>query len=52
MSKARILIVEDESIVAMDVKNMLERIGYIVVNTVSSGEVAIQKRKRKSLTWY
>ena len=47
MSKARILVVEDESIVAMDIRNMLEKLGYTVVNTVSSGEVAIQETAEK-----
>jgi len=43
MAEAHILIVEDESIVAKDVKNMLEKIGYYVPAVVSSGEKAIQK---------
>jgi two-component system cell cycle sensor histidine kinase/response regulator CckA len=43
MPKARILVVEDESIVAMDIGNMLEKMGYEVIDTVPSGEKAIQK---------
>jgi len=39
---AKILIVEDESIVAMDVKMRLTRMGYTVVGYASSGEQAIQ----------
>ena len=42
MVKARILIVEDESIVALNIKNRLEALGYIIVATTSSGESAIQ----------
>ncbi|HEY9669784.1 MAG TPA: ATP-binding protein [Coleofasciculaceae cyanobacterium] len=40
--KARILIVEDESIVAFNIQHRLEGIGYTVVAVVSSGEAAIQ----------
>jgi PAS domain S-box-containing protein len=39
--KARILIVEDEGIVAFNIQNRLERLGYYVVANVSSGEEAI-----------
>ncbi|MGC1396578.1 MAG: ATP-binding protein [Coleofasciculaceae cyanobacterium] len=42
MRSARILIVEDESIVALNIKNRLEALGYVVVATTSSGESAIQ----------
>ncbi|MBC8167966.1 MAG: response regulator [Bryobacteraceae bacterium] len=41
--KARILIVEDESIVQLDLQNRLERLGYSVVGTASRGEEAIAK---------
>lgn len=37
----RILIVEDEMIVAMDIENGLKQMGYIVVDNVDSGEEAI-----------
>jgi class 3 adenylate cyclase len=40
-SKTRILIVEDEKIIGLDIKHTLERIGYEVVNLVKSGEAAI-----------
>jgi len=40
-----ILIVEDESVVALDLKKNLERIGYSVSNTVSSGEEVLKKLK-------
>lgn len=42
MRSSRILIVEDESIVALNIKNRLEALGYIIVATTSSGESAIQ----------
>lgn len=42
-SKVKILIVEDESIVAMDVKNRLTRLGYEVCGLAASGEEAIRK---------
>lgn len=40
---ARILIVEDENIVAKDIHNTLQSLGYIVTATVATGEEAIQK---------
>lgn len=43
MAKAQIMIVEDESIVAKDLQNMLERIGYDIPAVVASGEAAIKK---------
>ncbi|MEE8392663.1 MAG: ATP-binding protein [Anaerolineae bacterium] len=42
-TKAKILVVEDENIVALDIKSMLERLGYHVPALASSGERAIQK---------
>ena len=41
MSKANILIVEDESIVAKDIQHSLKKLGYNVVGISSSGEEAI-----------
>ncbi|MFC1853975.1 response regulator [candidate division CSSED10-310 bacterium] len=43
MVKSKILVVEDESIVATDLKIMLENIGYIVTHVTSTGEKALQK---------
>lgn len=43
MAKTKILVVEDENIVAMNLKNKLKGFGYDVVATVPSGERAIQK---------
>jgi len=40
--KAKILIVEDESIVAMDIRKMLVESGYEITSMVDSGEEAIQ----------
>lgn len=40
-SKTRILIVEDEKIIGLDIKHTLERIGYEVATIVKSGEAAI-----------
>jgi two-component system cell cycle response regulator DivK len=42
-AKPRILIVEDESIVALDIQNRLRRLGYIVPTFVSSGPAAVTK---------
>ena len=43
MAKAGILIVEDERIIAMDIKHSLLNLGYDVVGMVASGEDAITK---------
>jgi len=43
MSKKRIMVVEDEGITAMRIKNSLEQMGYHVTSTVFSGEEAVIK---------
>jgi len=43
--KTRILIVEDESIVATDIRKTLQNLGYDVPTVVSTGQAAIQKAK-------
>jgi putative two-component system response regulator len=43
MAKKQILIVEDESIVAKDIKNTLEMMGYEVPDIISSGEELLEK---------
>lgn len=43
MAKSKILIVEDESIVAKDIQNSLKKLGYLVPTIVSSGEKAIEE---------
>jgi len=40
---ARILIVEDETIVAEDIRGSLQNLGYDISAVVSSGEEAVQK---------
>ncbi|MBZ2165773.1 PAS domain S-box protein [Methanobacterium spitsbergense] len=42
MSKGKILIVEDESIEALDIKQALESFGYEVPNIATSGEDAVE----------
>jgi len=42
MAKAHILIVEDESIIALDIKSTLENLGYAVMGIVASGAEAIR----------
>ena len=39
----RILIVEDQRLIAADIENTLKKLGYVVVGSVSSGEDAISK---------
>ena len=43
MRKARILVVEDESVIAMDIQGGLKSLGYDVPVIASSGEEAIQQ---------
>ncbi|MBW4523384.1 MAG: response regulator [Scytolyngbya sp. HA4215-MV1] len=46
MVSAKILVVEDEVIVARTIANQLTQLGYTVVGTASSGAVAIDKANR------
>jgi diguanylate cyclase (GGDEF)-like protein/PAS domain S-box-containing protein len=43
MTQTRILVVEDESIVALDIQCRLESLGYDVPATVASGEKAVEQ---------
>ncbi len=43
MAQARILVVENESIIAMDIEKSLQDLGYEVVARVTSGEQAISR---------
>ena len=43
MSKARILIVEDEVIIALQLEEKLKSLGYDVTSTVANADDAIQK---------
>lgn len=45
--KTKILVVEDETIVARDIRNMLKGLGYEVVAIVPSGKESIKKAKEK-----
>ncbi|MBW4647983.1 MAG: response regulator [Kastovskya adunca ATA6-11-RM4] len=49
MESARILIVEDERIVAKDIERSLEELGYTVVASVASAETAIQKAREDQI---
>jgi CheY-like chemotaxis protein len=42
MTKARVMIVEDEAIVAADLRVTLRRLGYEVANVAFSGEEAVR----------
>ena len=43
MEKAKILVVEDQNIVALNIKNKLKNLGYSVPGTAATGEEAIRK---------
>jgi response regulator RpfG family c-di-GMP phosphodiesterase len=43
MKTIQILVVEDERIVADDIKMILQRLGYVVSGMASSGEEAVKK---------
>ncbi|MBT4286518.1 MAG: response regulator, partial [Deltaproteobacteria bacterium] len=43
MEKAKILIVEDEAIIAMKIESQLQSLGYEVTSIVDTGEKVIQK---------
>lgn len=43
MEKTRILIVEDEAIIALEIENQLQSLGYEVISIVDNGEKAIKK---------
>jgi CheY-like chemotaxis protein len=43
MNKTRIMVVEDESIVSLDLQNRLQALGHEVVAASTSGEGAIKK---------
>ena len=47
MSKTQIMIVEDEGVVAADIKESLKSLGYDVVAVVPSGEEALKKIENK-----
>lgn len=46
MTEARILIVEDENIVALDIKNRLKNLGYAVAGWATTGQDAIDQAAR------
>ncbi len=43
MADVRIMVVEDENIVARDIQNRLQHFGYVVAAAASSGEEAVEK---------
>jgi len=46
MSRAKVMVVEDESIVAIDISQRLQSLGYEVTATVSSGERAVEMAEK------
>lgn len=49
MSSSKILVVEDEGIVALSIRRSLERMGYDVIATVPSGEEAVEKAETEHI---
>ena len=47
MSQTRILVVEDESITAMDIQERLQRLGYAAPSVAASGEEAIRRAEEE-----
>lgn len=47
MANARLLIVEDEAVVAMAIQSKLESMGYSIVDVARSGEAAVQLALQK-----
>ena len=43
MENIKILVVEDENIVALDIENRLKNLGFTVLPVISSGEEAVEK---------
>ncbi len=43
MENIKILVVEDENIVALDIENRLKSLGFTVLPLISSGEEAVEK---------
>jgi hypothetical protein len=43
MKKSRIIIVEDNNIIALDIKHSLEKMGYKIVSVITSGEQALEQ---------
>ena len=43
MTTVKILVVEDEGIIALDIQNQLEEIGYVATAIAASGEEAVSK---------
>ena len=43
MAKANVLVVEDERIIALELKDILKNLGHDVITIVSSGEEAVAK---------
>lgn len=46
MGQKRLLIVEDESILSLDIQRRIKTLGYLVAGTASSGEEAIEKVRK------
>ncbi|MBI5187298.1 MAG: response regulator [Nitrospinae bacterium] len=48
MNKERIMVVEDEKLIARDIKDCLEKLGYSVTSIVATGEAAVRRAEEDS----
>lgn len=47
MEKKRIIVVEDDGIISIEIRHLLEAMGYEVVSSVASGEEAVKEALEK-----
>lgn len=52
MAGKKILIVEDETVEALDIKKMLESLGYDVPSVVLNGSTAVETAKKTDQTLF
>jgi CheY-like chemotaxis protein len=48
MAKANIMVVEDEGVVSIDIRNMLKKAGYSIAAVAFQGEEAVEKAERSA----